>query len=142
MKATAEQQMALGLVVIGAGLVWWLTRPGVAGKLASGAVGAAGDAAVGTVKGVGQLFGIPDTNQTQCQQDIAAGRWWDASFSCPAGTYLSGAYNASKGAVFGSEGLSAAAAADARRTFAASDPRRLDLQTDPGTSWDPTPGIY
>lgn len=134
MKLAAEQQMVLGLAVLGAGLVWWLTRPGVAGKAAQGVTAAVGEAAVGTVKGVGQWFGVPDTNQTQCQKDISAGKWWDASFSCPAGTYLGSAYDAGKAAVFGSQALSAAEAADARREYAATDPRRVDL---PATNYDP-----
>ncbi|MDZ7939265.1 MAG: hypothetical protein U5M53_13725 [Rhodoferax sp.] len=44
--------------------------------------------------------------------------------------------------VYGSTTLSTAAAADARREYGYTDPRRVDLQTDTGTSWDSTPGIY
>jgi hypothetical protein len=135
MKLSDDMKLMGLAIMAGAGLIWWATRPGTAGKLAAGAVGAVGDAATGAVVGVGQLFGIPATNMTQCERDLAAGRTWDASFSCPATTWI-------KKGVFGSTALSASEALDARRDFAHSDPRRLDLQTDPGTHWDSTPGIY
>ena len=40
------------------------------------------------VQGMGELVGVPDTNTDQCEKDLAAGRHWDASFSCPASRYL------------------------------------------------------
>ena len=72
-------------------------KPGesMAGALGRAAGGAVGDAAVGAVKGVGSVFGIPDTSMTKCQQDLAAGRTWDASFSCPAMQFVSGVWNSS-----------------------------------------------
>lgn len=42
----------------------------------------------GVIEGVGKTVGIPVTNQTQCEKDIADGRTWDASFSCPASDFL------------------------------------------------------
>ena len=57
--------------------------------------GAVVDAAVGGIEGIGSVVGIPQTNMTQCQKDLAAGKTWDASFSCPAGTWL--------GSLFGSK---------------------------------------
>jgi hypothetical protein len=56
--------------------------------IGSGAVGAAVDAGVGVVQGIGQAVGVPVTNVSQCDADIAAGRTWDASFSCPAGRWI------------------------------------------------------
>lgn len=132
-KQAINPQMAMvGMVaLVGIGLVWWITRPGAAKQAAAAAAGAVIDAAhgavVGTVTTIGQAVGIPTTNMTQCERDMAAGNWWDASFSCPAGTFIAGGYQAATGAVFGSTALSAAEAEDARRDFAASDPRRLDL---------------
>lgn len=78
---------------IGAGalLLYWLYRRGVqdaAATAASGLVSAADGIFVGSIQGVGQVFGIQPTDQTQCQKDLAAGKTWDASFSCPAGTWL------------------------------------------------------
>lgn len=105
-------------------------------------VSTAADAGVGAVKGIGEAVGIPDTNADQCSADIAAGKVWAASFSCPAPRYLkalaSGAFIQSDnpglpGNVFPSSGLSNAQAADARTLYAAQDPRRFDMQ--PEGSW-------
>lgn len=60
-----------------------------AGGAASGIVEGAGEAVTEVVMETGEVVGVPRTNKTQCQQDIDAGRTWDASFSCPAGTFLS-----------------------------------------------------
>lgn len=134
MKLATDTKLIAMVALAGAGALWWITRQGTAANLASGAVQAVGGAAVGVVKGVGSLVGIPDTNQTQCDRDLAAGNYWDASFSCPAGRFISSSVGAAKDAVFGSTTLSAAAAAEARREFAATDPRRVDL---PQTNYDP-----
>lgn len=177
MKLTQDAKLLAAVLLVGAAGLWWITRQGVAKSLATGAVKAAEEVAVGTVVGIGnalgipetsaqkcqtalanrnwwdasfycpadtyakasagafgdqaveavqsagELVGIPRTNQTQCQQDLAAGRWLAASFSCPAGTFIS----AGAGAVFGSTALTDAQAADARNAFAATDPRRVDL---------------
>lgn len=45
-------------------------------------------AATGAVVAAGQAVGIPATNLTKCQQDIANGDSWNASFDCDAATYL------------------------------------------------------
>ena len=44
-------------------------------------------AATGAVESIGQAVGIPVTNQTQCQKDIAEGNAWAASFDCTASEY-------------------------------------------------------
>lgn len=100
-----------GAAVVG-GLVLYVIikkRPGE--SLASGAgravVGAVNDVAVGGVKGIAQIFGIPDTNDTQCQRDRAAGRTYEASFSCPASEFI--------GHVFGSTRASESVQNDARQ---------------------------
>lgn len=48
------------------------------------AQGAASDA----VLSVGDVLGVPRTNETECQRAIREGRTWDASFACPAGTFI------------------------------------------------------
>lgn len=126
MKLSTDTKLIGVGILAAAGALWYLTRSGNAAKIGAGAVGAVADLGAGAVKGIGAVVGIPDTSATQCQQDLAAGRYWDASFSCPAGTYLAGVASAA-GSVFGSTALSASEAADARRDFAATDPRRLDL---------------
>ena len=69
------------LAVAGVGL--YVAKKGMAGA-AAGAVAAVGDAAVGTVQGIGQLVGIPLTDETACEKAKREGRTWDASFACPA----------------------------------------------------------
>lgn len=113
MKISNTVYLYGGAAAVGLGLIWWATRAGNAAKLAQGGVRVAGELATGTVKGVGQVLGVPDTSKTQCQQDLAAGRYWDASFSCPAGDYLAGVSGKAKEAVFGSTAASAAAKNDA-----------------------------
>lgn len=62
---------------------------GVAAGAASALVGAVGDAASGAVLGIGDVLGIPRTDMTECERALAEGRTWDASFACPAGTFIS-----------------------------------------------------
>lgn len=61
--------------------------------VAAGAVDAVDGVLSGTVIGLGTLVGIPATNKTQCQKDIANGDMWEASFSCPAKDFLSAAWD-------------------------------------------------
>lgn len=79
----------LGLLVL-AGLV--KKGGGTAGGAAAAAGEAVGQAAVnvaaGTVVGAGQAVGIPKTDNTKCNAAIAAGNTMDASFYCPAGTFI------------------------------------------------------
>ncbi len=130
MKISDDLVLKGAAVLAGLGLIWWVSRPGnaaaLAQRVAGAAVDTAGEVATGTVIGLGKAVGVPETNQTQCQKDVAAGNWWDASFSCPASDFLSAAYGAAS-RPFTSTTLSDAEANDARRAFAATDPRRLDL---------------
>lgn len=73
-----------------------IVRESAAG-IAEGAVTAIGDVAGGAVLGIGDAVGVPRTDQSQCEADKAAGRWWDASFSCPAKDFVSGAWGALTG---------------------------------------------
>lgn len=63
-----------------------------AGQVARATTGAAVDlvdnVVSGAVVGVGEGVGVPATNIDQCAADKAAGRTWDASFSCPAKDFL------------------------------------------------------
>lgn len=61
---------------------------GVASAAAEGVVRAATDTAAGVVIGAGKAIGIPETNEQQCYDAVATGRTWDASFACPAGTFI------------------------------------------------------
>lgn len=90
--AKIETLGGIFLLLLTVGLIYWLYKKGVGG-VAQSAVTAIGNVAVGGVKGVAQTVGIPDTNTDQCQADLKAGKIWDASFSCSAGTYLKGLFN-------------------------------------------------
>lgn len=48
-----------------------------------------GDVFAGTVQTAGDVMGIPRTSETACEQAQREGRTWDASFACPAGSFLS-----------------------------------------------------
>lgn len=79
--------------VVAAALIYVATRPkgwasdaGFAAgegtwELVDGAIGGFGQGALG-------LFGVPKTNMTECEKALAEGRTWDASFACPAGTFI------------------------------------------------------
>lgn len=75
----------------------------------------AGQAAAGVVEGVGLAVGIPRTNASECDRAKAEGRWWDASFACPAGDFISSGASAAYGGVFGSTRATQATQADVRR---------------------------
>ncbi|KDP85607.1 hypothetical protein CF70_012985 [Cupriavidus sp. SK-3] len=86
---TAKLLIAAGAV---AALAFIVKKNGGVQGVAAGVVkalfGAAGDAASGVVLGIGDAIGVPRTDMTACEQAIAEGRTWDASFACPAGTFL------------------------------------------------------
>lgn len=85
-KVPPEVLIAAG--VCGVLLAWWAFRgvQGMARDLTSGAI----NATAGVVEGVGLAVGVPLTSQTQCEIDLAAGDYWAASFSCPAGKFAGG----------------------------------------------------
>lgn len=75
-----------GLVAAGVALLLLVRNAGAAGRaVGSGAV----DFVDGVVVGVGSGMGVPETDAAQCDADLAAGDMWAASFSCPAGRWLS-----------------------------------------------------
>ena len=81
--------LAAGALVIGA--VIWVKAKGVAGvgnSIGTAAADLTNGIITGGVTTIGQVVGIPKTNQTQCQIDKANGDTWAASFSCPALDFL------------------------------------------------------
>lgn len=64
---------------------------GAAQDAAEAAVGVVIDAVDGVVSGgtmaIGDVFGVPRTNATICQQNIAAGDGWAAFANCPLKDY-------------------------------------------------------
>lgn len=71
-------------------LALYIAKKGVAGAVA-GAVGAAGDAAVGTVYGIGDFLGIPRTDAERCATAKATGDLWAQSLYCPVTTFVDSA---------------------------------------------------
>lgn len=83
----------IGAIVLGVYLYWDKITAAIPSAVS--AIPGAVSTAVGQgVESTLALFGVPETNATQCQLDIAAGKWWDASFSCPVGTFIPSAIQA------------------------------------------------
>lgn len=68
-------------------LLYKLATTGVRGTAAAVTSGVI-DAGTGVVIGAGEAIGIPQTDHDACLDAVYAGRTWDASFACPAGTFL------------------------------------------------------
>lgn len=79
-----------GMIAAGAAVLFIMAKgfKGTAKAVTGAAVNAVGGAVEGTVKAIGENVGVPDTNKTQCQKDLAAGNTWASSFSCDAGTFI------------------------------------------------------
>lgn len=60
----------------------------VGSGVAGAAVQVVEGAIVGGVESIGGVFGIPTTDETECEKAIREGRTWDASFACPAGRFI------------------------------------------------------
>lgn len=152
---TMDAVKIAGIVAAGVVAYWAVTKFAKAGgiqALSKAVTNAAGGAAVGAVKGIGETVGIPDTDLTQCKIDIKNGEWWKASFSCPAGEYLT----AVKNRVLGVEEVNpsnvetqhitlaptGAGGGQSSPTFAANDPRRLDIpNTKPASFVNPLASV-
>jgi len=57
-------------------------------QIGAGAVDLANGVLGGTVTGIGEIVGVPATNQTECEKCKASGDKWCASFACPAKDFL------------------------------------------------------
>lgn len=87
-KKNPEAALIGGAVLV---VLAWVAVRGVGGfakDVTKGAVNAAGGVVEGAAVGLGNLVSVPETNQTECQKAIAEGRTLDASFACPAGTFI------------------------------------------------------
>lgn len=95
---TANMKMIAGAVAV-AGIGFYLygkaTGSGSGGffqTVGSGVGNAAVDVADGIVSGValnlGDRIGLPRTDKTACELALEDGRTWDASFACPASTFI------------------------------------------------------
>lgn len=77
------------VLFIGPQIARWLTE-----KVGSAAGGIIVEGATGLVIGVGKSVGIPETDAALCESHLAAGDYWQASFYCPAGTFLKASWGA------------------------------------------------
>jgi hypothetical protein len=73
---------AIGLMLVARNL------RGIAGGLVGGAADVIVEAGTGVVIGVGEIVGVPRTDADECDKAMREGRTWDASFACPASTFL------------------------------------------------------
>lgn len=87
MNWSADNLLKLAALAGVAFAAYQIARKGVAGAAAA-ATGVVVDAASGVVIGAGKAVGIPETDETECEKALREGRTWDASFACPAGTFL------------------------------------------------------
>lgn len=78
-----------GVAALGA-FAWFALRgaKGIGRDIGSGTVDLVDGVVTGSVITAGVAVGIPETNMTKCQQAMAEGRTWDASFDCPAAEFL------------------------------------------------------
>lgn len=93
MPALTQQNLILGGVAIAVLYVALRGFKGAAKDITKGAVNVADGAVAGVTVGIGEIFGIPETDKTQCQKDQEAGRTFAASMSCPAGTFIKGLFS-------------------------------------------------
>jgi hypothetical protein len=86
-------------VVAGVGFVMWRRSSAeplgtqIGSALGGLVVDAADGAVSGVAYGIGDRIGVPRTNETECEKAIREGRTWDASFACPAGTFIKSIFN-------------------------------------------------
>lgn len=85
--ASMGTPLVLAGAAVGVYLLYKLATTGVRGVTAAATQGVL-DAGAGVVIGAGQAVGIPETNRDRCTEAIYAGRTWDASFDCPAATFI------------------------------------------------------
>lgn len=91
MPSAVQKAALLGVAAFGTYFIYALATKGfkgVASAAAEGVVRAATDTAAGVVIGAGKAVGVPETDARLCYEAIATGRTWDASFACPAGTFI------------------------------------------------------
>jgi hypothetical protein len=97
MKVSQDTMILAGGVGLAALALWWVSRGGNGGAVGQtvgeAAVSTIVGAGTGVVLGAGEAVGIPRTSQTECERAIAEGRTWDASFACPAGTWIKSLFN-------------------------------------------------
>lgn len=103
------QKVPVWVYVLGAvGVALWVSKKGVQGAAADvtgGVIKGAADGVVGVgvgaVKGVGSVFGIPDTDINQCKACIRRGDDYGASKYCTASQFARWQYLSVRQNIFG-----------------------------------------
>lgn len=83
------------VLLLGVGIVAYLVVKNIGSitqGVASGIVGAAGDAAAGVVTGTASVFGVPLTNTPKCQFDVSNGDKTAAFADCTLAQYTRWAF--------------------------------------------------
>jgi len=80
--------MGAGVLILGA---WYMSSR--LPEMAEALPGVIADTGAGLIIGTGDILGLPRPNETACQAAIREGRTWDASFACPAGTWIESLFN-------------------------------------------------
>lgn len=91
-----------GVAVALAAVLILVKKNGIAGAgvvVGEAAAEAVGGAIAGGAQGIGDWFGIPRTDETECDKAIREGRYWDASFACPAGKFIGAAADGVSGTI-------------------------------------------
>ncbi|WP_314434605.1 hypothetical protein [Massilia timonae] len=91
-----------GVAVALAAVLILVKKNGIAGAgvvVGEAAAEAVGGAIAGGAHGIGDWFGIPRTDETECDKAIREGRYWDASFACPAGKFIGAAADGVSGTI-------------------------------------------
>lgn len=89
MKISTPILIALGVVGVAALVVAGKGAKATGEAIGGAVVDMADGALSGVVLGVGDLVGVPRTDETECERAKREGRTWDASFACPAGNFIS-----------------------------------------------------
>jgi hypothetical protein len=72
--------------------LWYVKKNFTVAGAVAGVAGAVNNAAGGLGQEVASWFGVPKTNETECEKAKREGRTWDASFACSAGDFLGYAF--------------------------------------------------
>ena len=95
---TPSAVLAIAGLCVGAFVIFKIKSAGIK-SVATGIVNGVNDAAAGTVGGVCEVIGIPQTGVSECEQAMRDGRSWDASFACPLPVYAKYMLGDTQGAI-------------------------------------------
>jgi hypothetical protein len=87
---TEQRFIILGAGLAALALLVLVKKNGAAADVGAAVGSAVVNAGAGVVVGIGEAIGIPRTNETECEKAMREGRYWDASFACPAGDFIGG----------------------------------------------------